>query len=358
MLGAKIEANLDWDAFAHLGETRDLAARIVRAASLAPRGGQGVNMLLYGPPGSGKTEFAKTLGAKNGLSVHFLGERGPRGAEPERRERIAALVMANAIGGFRRKALLVVDEADDLFVGVDDEDGSARRGSKVFMNRLIESAVAPTVWIANDPARLGPAVIRRMTLCLRFPRPSLAARKGIVARIAGALGYPLTAQAAEALAARSSSPALVATALRTAKLIRGSTRDARQVLDAGMRAMGESLEQDVLFGPRFDPALSAANLDLVKLADQVARAKTSALSFCLSGPPGTGKSAYARHLAQKLNLDVVEKRYSDLVSKYVGNSEIAIARAFEEAADQRAFLIIDEADSLLADAVTPDTAGK
>ncbi len=48
-----------------------------------------------------------------------------------------------------------------------------------------------------------------------------------------------------------------------------------------------------------------------------------------------------------MQLEPIEKRYSNLVSKYLGDSEKAIAYAFEEAADIGAFLIIDEADSLL-----------
>jgi SpoVK/Ycf46/Vps4 family AAA+-type ATPase len=61
------------------------------------------------------------------------------------------------------------------------------------------------------------------------------------------------------------------------------------------------------------------------------------------------KSAYARYLAERLDLDVLEKRFSDLTSMWLGESEKAIAAAFEEAADLRAFLIVDEADSLLRD---------
>jgi hypothetical protein len=81
----------------------------------------------------------------------------------------------------------------------------------------------------------------------------------------------------------------------------------------------------------------------------VARSPARALSFCLSGPPGAGKSAYARYLAERLDLDVLEKRFSDLTSMWLRESEKAIAAAFEEAADLRAFLIIDEADSFLRD---------
>ena len=48
-------------------------------------------------------------------------------------------------------------------------------------------------------------------------------------------------------------------------------------------------------------------------------------------------------------MEALDKRYSDLISSYLGDSEKAIARTFEEAADMRAFLILDEADSLLRD---------
>jgi transitional endoplasmic reticulum ATPase len=85
------------------------------------------------------------------------------------------------------------------------------------------------------------------------------------------------------------------------------------------------------------------------LADRIVRSKSRALSFCFSGTPGSGKSAYACHLAHRLDLEILEKRFSDLTSKYLGESEKAIAAAFEEAADLRAFLLLDEADSLLCD---------
>jgi SpoVK/Ycf46/Vps4 family AAA+-type ATPase len=72
-------------------------------------------------------------------------------------------------------------------------------------------------------------------------------------------------------------------------------------------------------------------------------------SLCWSGPPGTGKSEFARHLARRLGLETLQRRASDLLSMWVGGSEKQIAAAFAQARDTRAMLVIDEADSLLAD---------
>ena len=57
-----------------------------------------------------------------------------------------------------------------------------------------------------------------------------------------------------------------------------------------------------------------------------------------------------RYLAERLGLQVIQKRASDLLSKWVGrHRETQIADAFAEARASGAFLVFDEADSLLAD---------
>ena len=100
---------------------------------------------------------------------------------------------------------------------------------------------------------------------------------------------------------------------------------------------------------RFDLALVHADVDPRVLADRLARGGERRFSLCLQGPPGTGKSALVRYLAERLGLEVVQKRASDLMSMWVGKTEKQIAEAFAEARDSGAFLVFDEADSLLAD---------
>ena len=67
----------------------------------------------------------------------------------------------------------------------------------------------------------------------------------------------------------------------------------------------------------------------------------------LSGPPGTGKSEFARFLAQRMGYPANLVAYSDIVSHYVGQTEKQIRTLFDEAKANGTFLIFDEADSIL-----------
>jgi AAA+ superfamily predicted ATPase len=90
-----------------------------------------------------------------------------------------------------------------------------------------------------------------------------------------------------------------------------------------------------------------AGTNLEAVADGLAQTKEGRL--CLYGPPGTGKTAFGRWLADKLGLPLHVKRASDLLSKFVGGTERNIARAFTEASDAGAVLLMDEVDSFLQD---------
>jgi len=66
-------------------------------------------------------------------------------------------------------------------------------------------------------------------------------------------------------------------------------------------------------------------------------------------PPGTGKSLLARHAADELGKPLILKRASNLLDKYLGETERRIAAMFEQARDEDAVLVPDEADSFIAD---------
>lgn len=73
------------------------------------------------------------------------------------------------------------------------------------------------------------------------------------------------------------------------------------------------------------------------------------------GKPGTGKSMAAEAVASALNKKVYHINYSDLESKYVGETPKNIRKAFAKAAEDDALLIFDEADSFLGKRLTSVT---
>ena len=70
------------------------------------------------------------------------------------------------------------------------------------------------------------------------------------------------------------------------------------------------------------------------------------VSALLSGEPGTGKTMAASVVASELGLELMRIDLSQVVSKWVGETEKNLARIFDEAQDANAMLLFDEADAL------------
>ena len=73
------------------------------------------------------------------------------------------------------------------------------------------------------------------------------------------------------------------------------------------------------------------------------------MNILLFGPPGTGKTEFVKYLGRELDRRVLVMKGSDILSKWVGESEQNIANAFRRAEAERAILFFDEVDGLLHD---------
>jgi hypothetical protein len=71
------------------------------------------------------------------------------------------------------------------------------------------------------------------------------------------------------------------------------------------------------------------------------------LSALFSGPPGTGKTMAAEVIAADLDLMLLKIDLSQVVSKYIGETEKNLRQLFDQAAAAHAILFFDEADALL-----------
>jgi SpoVK/Ycf46/Vps4 family AAA+-type ATPase len=352
LLGPPLSTPLAWEDFAHLGAPRDLAAAVGSGARTG--GVRGVNLLLHGSIGTGKTEFAKVLAARIGAPIWSIGETDQEGDEPTRQERLAALKLAQRLLCSRGPGLLLLDEAEDVLQQPGarlGSFGSGREGSKIFVNRLLEENPVPVVWICNETAGIDPAVLRRMTFAMEVATPDRRARAQIWRRMLAEGGLALESAAAERLAGRHAIPAgLAAGAVRAACLSGGGEPAIEEAIAGLAPLLGLGAAAPDTGGDAFDPVLTSCRDDLPGLLERLARPDADRRwSICIHGAPGTGKSELARHLARRLGLEVLQQRASDLLSPWVGETERRIAAAFAAARARRAVLILDEADSLLAD---------
>jgi SpoVK/Ycf46/Vps4 family AAA+-type ATPase len=72
------------------------------------------------------------------------------------------------------------------------------------------------------------------------------------------------------------------------------------------------------------------------------------VSAIMAGPPGTGKTMVAQLLAKELGYDLYRIDLSQVVNKYIGETEKNLAKIFDEAETSHAVLFFDEADSLFS----------
>ena len=357
LLGDPVPSELKWSDFDHLGADRKHIRKIVKGALQS--GASGVNILLYGPPGTGKTEFTKVLAARLGVNLFSIGESDDDGDEPSRMERLQELKMAHLLAR-DRKSILLFDEMEDLLAAENESfallwpNASRTRGSegsKIFLNRVLENSPVPTIWIMNDARSVSPAILRRMMFALELRLPPASVSASIWRRQLGRHGIEVSPEAAALLARELAvAPGVAEGAIRAAALTGGGIETVKHGVHSLLRVMPrENRIRETEPPERYQPALTHADTDLCSLADQLAASESQRFSLCLEGPPGTGKSAYVRYLAGRLGLPVLQKRASDLLSPFVGETEQRIAAAFDEARAGQALLVFDEADSLLAD---------
>ena len=357
LLDAATPGELEWSDFDHVAEERDYIERVIKGA--LSTGKPGVNILVYGPPETGKTEFCKTLAARLGANLYTVGEEDER-CDPKRHERLQELRLSQRLLASVRGSILLFDEMEDLL----SDPGSGwmpfsshgfphlrAGGSKMFLNRLLERTPAPTLWTSNSARQTCPAVLRRMTFALELSQPPSQVRARIWKRELARRAIKATEQDAHSLAKEFNvTPGVASGAIAAAGLCGGDLTAVR----LGVRSLSQ-----VIFGKkppanqgppdRYDPVLIRADINPIQFADRLAKHGGKHFSLCLQGPPGTGKSAFVRYLADRLGLQVTQKRASDLLSMWVGKTEELIAEAFAEARAEGSILVFDEADSLLAD---------
>ena len=337
-------------------------------ANAVARKEPGVNVLLYGPPGTGKTELAKVAAQSAGLELYEVEYADRDGNSLSGRDRYRSLQISQVFLKGSSKVALLFDEVEDVFPPIstdaaqlmarmDTGDGAALTGSvsgKAWVNQILETNPVPVIWVTNRIEQIDPAFRRRFQYHLELKSPPPGARQLLVSRALA--GVEVEKGFAAKLAERKGlTPAQIRTAVKFAKLA-SSPDDGhglqplieRQLVNAD-KALGTTATER---GARrvvtsYDLGLvnTESRFEVPKIVEALRRKACGTL--CFYGPPGTGKTALAEHIAHALQRPLMIRQASDIMSKYVGETEQNMAKMFEEAQTESSVLLLDEADSFL-----------
>jgi ATP-dependent 26S proteasome regulatory subunit len=343
------DEDLQWP---HLEERTELLRELI--AHGVRDGAKGVNVLLYGAPGTGKTQFAMRLLKQVGAEPFSVADTDEHGDPATRAERLSSLMLTELFAPAGR-SVVVLDEAEDIFqTEYNDPMARAfgkREDAKSWMNHLLEQNPRPVIWISNRIDHIDPAYLRRFTYCLEFGSTPRAVRRTIASRHLDPLGCsPSIVE--EVSAASDVSPALVSSAARFVRIAHVGTERAdpavRMMLGDMVKALGSSMgprlpERSTRFDLQYFNARGSVGPDLILAG----LARCGRGRVVLSGPPGTGKTQLASEIAHRLGRELIYKTASDINSMWFGQSERNVARMFQDCDPAREVLFLDEADTLM-----------
>ena len=348
----------------HLRRFTEMTLPALRNASA--QGEPGLNIMLYGPPGTGKTEYAKLLAREAELQLFEVGCEDSDGTGLNTSDRLGSLILAMQSLKGRRDAMVLLDEAEDVFPDTGSTAlqrlfggrsvASKKDQSKAWMHRLLERMAIPVIWTTNSISDIDPATLRRFSLVLKMGEPPRSVKRRLAQQYLGELNLP-TAQLDAIASMPQLTPGHLETTARTVRLAApGSPEQASAFVDQQLtnarRALGlptllKRRDAAIAYDTRFVNLRGSHSAET--LLPALGRHPRAAL--CFYGVPGTGKTEFGHHIAQRLDRELIVKSGSDLLSPWVGQTEQMIAKMFEDAADRadEVVLLLDEADTLLAD---------
>ena len=319
-----------------------------------------VSLLLYGAPGSGKTEYAKALVKSSGKNALVFKN------ESEVISKDIALSRLNCLLSLNRKdTVLIVDEADSLlsttirtFLGSFDSPKT-----KGLVNKMLELSQNKVIWVVNYTSQIDESTLRRFTVSHKFEPMSVSMLEKIAEK------------KLEKLELEKSSKKEIVRLLSKYKVTGASVENlittVNSMKDKSEETVLENLEivlkdnSSLLHGnskmrthvkKSYDMSVLNTSLSAKKIMDMLYNAKkfaeknpeAGAVRMLFYGLSGTGKTEFARYISESLGKELLLKRASDIFDKYVGGTEQNIAAAFEEAARNDQILLFDEADSFFS----------
>ena len=323
------------------------------------------HIIFYGPPGTGKTSMAYGIGKALGLPMYLVEHGGKDKAWKRRAAFTACANLASQGDG----ALVIADDSDVVLGTRNSWFFQGESSDKRWLHDLLEMPGVRMIWTVNSIAQMEESVARRFCYSLAFKPFTRVQRKRIWETILK--DYRLDAFFSngdiEDLAAKFDvSAGVIEQAVKKAWEIGSASKEeiqgaitlcleAHDCLNNGGRKPARESKVDPHSFSLDGLNVSGANLvTLMKELEAFHRYlkhsrhdEPISMSLLFHGVSGSGKSHLARYIAHRLDREVIIKRASDLLSKWVGETEQNIRDAYDLAEATDSILVFDESDFLL-----------
>lgn len=319
---------------------------------------KGINILLYGKPGTGKTELTKVLANDLDITAYIVEELNSNkiryGGEiitSQTTPKDVDFSMLRTVLKNREKTIIVYDEAEDFF-----RRDRISTLSKTKVNLYLEENTIPVIWTTNSIDCMESSYLRRFTYVCHIEDMPRDIYTKILNKLCKEYHIKLTKELKYVCTENEISIGIVKKALDNYKLT--NTNNIDNIIDNIVELQKLQQDEDVkilenenknLNKLQFDPKLLNTSDDLDEFCKKIKKLKRYDFSLLLYGVSGGGKSFYGEYLAKQLNLKVIKKKASDLESMYVGETEKNIAKIFKDARETKSVLIIDEGDYFISD---------
>ena len=332
------------------------------------------SIFLYGRAGVGKNEIAALIAKeldKDLWEIHNIDTQGIM-REDRLEQFIRAQSMLNA-----DKSVILLDECEEFFPSLYPKYNEDK-ASKNTLNKMLESVKIPSIFLSNSAA-IDPAFLRRFDIVLEIHAPPKEKKQEMIEKALKSQGIKLDSKIITQISESSLSQGVLLQACKVTKTLakhKLSTQSPKerqksikesliQVLNEHLKLQGEKLisinvkkEQNL----PYDMSLINASMDMKSLCEKIKNVcgtkdskdfattdSTQGIRILAYGMAGSGKSEFAKALAKELDKPIMLKKASDLLSMWLGKSEQNIAKAFSEAEQKGAILVLDEVDSFLQD---------
>ena len=341
------------------------------------------SVFLYGKPGVGKNEIAALIAKELNRELWEIHNIDTQGIMRE--DRLEQFIRAQAMLK-ADKSVILLDECEEFFPSLSPKYNEDKP-SKNTLNKMLESVKIPSIFLSNS-ANIDPAFLRRFDIVLEIHAPPKEKKQAMIEKALKSQRIQLDSTIINQMSESSLSQGVLLQACKVAKTLakhklyslkncektpkstaansRIITQSLIQVLNEHLKLQGQpTIATKAPQALPYNMSLIHASVDMQSLCERIksvcgakdanvdssssGQDSTQGVRILAYGMAGSGKSEFAKALAKELDKPIILKKASDLLSMWVGGSEKNIAKAFREAEQRGAILVLDEVDSFLQD---------